>query len=46
MNGDDKFTKDFKQIRSFIDELALDKKEDHARFAKKLKFIWEKNQES
>lgn len=39
-NGTDEYTKDFKEIRELIDELGLDKKEDRARLAKKLKHLW------
>lgn len=48
-NGDHSYKKDFKEIRELIDELGLDKKEDHARLAKKLKGLWkmaEKNKAS
>jgi hypothetical protein len=41
-NGE--YTKDFQEIRELIDELGLDKKEDHTRLAKKLKAIWEASQ--
>lgn len=49
MNGDESFKSDIKEIRDLIDELALNKKEDHIRLAKKLKYVWEsdkKNKES
>lgn len=48
-NGCMEYREEFQQIRELINELALDKKEDHARFAKKLKALWsssEKNNES
>lgn len=43
-NGDVNFKKDFTEIQELIDELALDKKEDHIRLAKKLKYVWENSQ--
>ena len=39
-NGDELYKREFKELRELIDELALDKKEDHARLAKKLKGLW------
>lgn len=44
-NGNEAHARSFKELRDLIDELALDKKEDHARLAKKLKGLW-KSQES
>jgi len=49
MNGNTEFKQDLVEIRSLIDELSLEKKEDHIRLAKKLKNVWKintKNQES
>jgi len=45
-NGNDEYKDDFEELRELIDELGLDKKEDHARFAKKLKALWEASQKS
>lgn len=39
-NGEREFRVAFKEIRELIDELALDKKKDHTRLAKKLKAHW------
>jgi hypothetical protein len=39
-NGEREFRVAFKEIRELIDELALDKKVDHTRLAKKLKAHW------
>jgi len=38
--GSKEFKGHFKEIRELIDELGLDKKEDHKRLAKKLKGLW------
>ena len=43
-NGKYPLKKEIKEIRTLIEDLALDRKEDHARFARKLKSIW-KNSE-
>ena len=40
-NGAKGYTEDFQQLKELIEELGLDKKTDHVRFAKKLKAIWE-----
>jgi hypothetical protein len=40
-NGNNEYKKDFEELRDLIDELGLDKKEDHTRLAKKLKAHWE-----
>ena len=34
-------SKDIAELREFISELALDRKEHNARFAKKLKGLWD-----
>lgn len=39
--NNNEYKKDFEDIRELIDELAMDKKEDHIRLAKKLKAHWE-----
>jgi regulator of replication initiation timing len=39
-NGNHGLSKEFKELREVMSELAVSKKEDRARFAKKLKFLW------
>jgi hypothetical protein len=39
-NGTGEYKKDFQEIRELVNELGLDKKEDRARLAKKLKDLW------
>ena len=43
-NGHNPYNKEFQEISKIIDELAIDKKVDHVRFAKHLKGIWKKNE--
>jgi len=43
-NGNARHETKFRDIRALIDELGLDKKKDHARFAKKLRWIWEQSE--
>ena len=38
-NGSDRYDTDFKQLRDLIEDLALDRKENNIRLAKKLKGI-------
>lgn len=45
-NGNRIFRKDFQELRDTIEELSLEKKVDHARFAKKLKGLWERSEDS
>ena len=45
-NGNKIFSKEFEEIRQIINDLALEKKEDRARFAKKLKYIWKQSEDS
>lgn len=40
-NGSGEYDGDFVDIRSTLNELSIDKKKDHARFAKKLKYLWD-----
>ena len=35
----------FQEIRQLMEELALERKADHARFAKKLKGLWKKQED-
>jgi prefoldin subunit 5 len=44
-NNSDYLRQEIQEICAYIEELAIDKKIDHARFAKKLKFIWKKNED-
>lgn len=43
-NGSGEHRSTFRELRELIDELGLDKKQDHARFAKKLKALWRSSQ--
>ena len=43
-NGSKHYDKDFKELHELIEELGLEKKKDHARLAKKLKYRWEQDQ--
>ena len=45
-NGNHQLSSDFRDIRELIDELAMDKKEDHARLARKLKGFWKSKENS
>jgi hypothetical protein len=45
LNGDKKFDKDFREIRDFISDMGLTKKEDHVKFAKKLLKLWNNSNE-
>lgn len=42
-NGAPHYTAHFTEIRELIEDLALDRKRDHIRLAKKLKEVWERN---
>ena len=44
-NGSNMLGSEFIEIRKFIEELSIERKVDHARFAKKLRWFWEKGQE-
>ena len=45
-NGSNMLGTEFIEIRKLIEELSIERKVDHARFAKKLKWFWEKSQEA
>jgi hypothetical protein len=40
-NGSGEYRVRFKEIQELINELGLEKKEDHAKLAKKLKDLWD-----
>lgn len=44
-NGTKEYKQRFREIRELIDELGLEKKEDRAKFAKKLKELWKVDEE-
>jgi hypothetical protein len=45
-NGSNMLGTEFIEIKKLIEELSIERKVDHARFAKKLKWFWEKSQET
>lgn len=44
--GKQLYVEEFNTIRMTLQELSIDRKIDHVRFAKKLKSIWEKTQKN
>lgn len=45
-NGDNALQKEITELYEILEELSLDKKEDHVRLAKKLKAHWDRDHNS
>jgi hypothetical protein len=45
LNGNPTLNQEFIELEEIIEELSLEKKEDHARLAKKLKTFWKRDEQ-